>query len=99
METRGLDPVPDSERTGRARALFPTWAAANMTVLLLTIGAGLVVFDGLSFWQVLVVAVAAPAVSFGMVGLISVAGRSGGAPAWRSRGPFSASGAIWRPVR
>ncbi|MFJ2091802.1 cytosine permease [Streptomyces sp. NPDC087901] len=102
METRGLDPVPDSERTGRARGLFPTWAAANMTVLLLTIGAGLVVFDGLSFWQVLVIAVAAPAVSFGMVGLISVAGRSGGAPGmalsravFGQRGNLAPGALIW----
>ncbi|MFD4225212.1 purine-cytosine permease family protein [Streptomyces sp. NPDC058545] len=80
METRGLEPVPDSERTGRVRALFPTWAAANMTVLLLTVGAGLVVFSGLNLWQVLIVAVTAPVVSYGLVGLVSVAGQRGGAP-------------------
>lgn len=80
METRGLEPVPDSERTGRVRTLFPTWAAANMTVLLLTVGAGLVVFSGLNLWQVLIVAVTAPVVSYGLVGLVSVAGQLGGAP-------------------
>ncbi|MDP5315040.1 cytosine permease [Streptomyces poriferorum] len=102
METRGLEPVPDSERTGRVRALFPTWVAANMTVLLLTIGAGLVVFDGLSLWQVLVVAVTAPAVSFGLVGLISVAGRNGGAPGmalsravFGQRGNLAPGALIW----
>ncbi|MFI2778998.1 purine-cytosine permease family protein [Streptomyces sp. ALB3] len=80
MENRGLDPVPDHERTGRVRALFPTWATANMTVLLLTVGAGLTVFNGLNFWQVLVVAVTAPVLSFGLVGLVSIAGKRGGAP-------------------
>ncbi|MFJ8860788.1 purine-cytosine permease family protein [Streptomyces sp. NPDC102451] len=80
MENRGLDPVPDDQRTGRVRTLFPTWVTANMTVLLLTVGAGLTVFDGLNFWQVLVVAVTAPVVSFGMVGLVSIAGKQGGAP-------------------
>ncbi|MEU8505479.1 cytosine permease [Streptomyces brevispora] len=80
METRGLDPVPDGERTGRVRTLFPTWVAANMAVLLLTMGAGLIVFSALSFWQVLVVAAAAPVLSYGMVGLISIAGKHGGAP-------------------
>lgn len=102
METRGLEPVPDSERTGRVRSLFPTWVAANMTVLLLTIGAGLVVFEGLSLWQVLVVAVTAPAVSFGMVGLISIAGRSGGAPGmalsravFGQRGNLAPGALIW----
>ncbi|MFI6057385.1 hypothetical protein [Streptomyces sp. NPDC051286] len=30
MEARGLDPVPDSERTGRVATLFPAWAAAKL---------------------------------------------------------------------
>ncbi|MET9661285.1 cytosine permease [Streptomyces sp. NPDC006510] len=80
METRGLEPVPDNERTGRVRTLFPTWAGANLTVLLLTVGAGLVVFNGLNLWQVLTVAAAASVIGFGLVGLISIAGRRGGAP-------------------
>ncbi|MFB4421673.1 cytosine permease [Streptomyces sp. QL37] len=80
MENRGLDPVPDDERTGRVRTLFPTWVAANMTVLLLTVGAGLTVFNGLNLWQVLAVAVTAPVISFGLVGLVSIAGKRGGAP-------------------
>ncbi|MCM2411431.1 cytosine permease [Streptomyces sp. RKAG290] len=102
METRGLDPVPDSERTGRVRSLFPTWIAANMTVLLLTMGAGLIVFNALNFWQVLVVAVATPVVSFGMVGLISIAGRRGGAPGmalsravFGQRGNLAPGALIW----
>ncbi|MFD5190587.1 purine-cytosine permease family protein [Streptomyces sp. NPDC058357] len=80
METRGLEPVPDNERTGRVRTLFPTWVGANLTVLLLTVGAGLVVLDGLNLWQVLVVAVLASVIGFGLVGLVSIAGRRGGAP-------------------
>ncbi|RDG39871.1 cytosine permease [Streptomyces corynorhini] len=80
IETRGLEPVPDSERTGHVRQLFPTWVAANISVLLLTMGAGLIVLNGLNLWQVLAVALAAPVVSYGIVGLISVAGKRGGAP-------------------
>lgn len=80
MGTRGLEPVPDSQRTGRVRALFPAWVGANPTVLPLTIGAGLVVFDGQNLRQVLTVALAALAIGFGPVGPISLAGRSGGAP-------------------
>lgn len=102
METRGLEPVPDSERTGRARSLFPTWAAANTTVLLLTLGAGLVVFDALNLWQVLIVATAAPVLSYGMVGLVSVAGKSGGAPGmalsravFGQRGNLAPGALIW----
>ncbi|MFE7709469.1 purine-cytosine permease family protein [Streptomyces sp. NPDC057486] len=80
METRGLEPVPDSERTGRVRTLFPTWAAANMTVLLLVMGAGLIVFGGLNLWQVAFVAVTAPVIGYGLVGAVSIAGTRGGAP-------------------
>nr|WP_237541664.1 cytosine permease [Streptomyces sp. SID4936] len=80
VETRGLEPVPDNERTGRVRTLFPTWVGANLTVLLLTVGAGLVVLDSLNLWQVLVVAVLASVIGFGLVGLVSIAGRRGGAP-------------------
>lgn len=80
LETRGLEPVPDSERTGTPRGLLPTWIAANITVLLLTMGATLAVSFGLNFWQVLAVGVASPVVSYGLVGLIGVAGKRGGAP-------------------
>ncbi|WP_078854870.1 purine-cytosine permease family protein [Streptomyces sp. NRRL F-5135] len=96
VETRGLEPVPDSERTGRVRQLFPTWVAANISVLLLTMGAGLVVFNGLNFWQVLVVAVAAPVVSYGLVGLVSVAGKRGGSPGMAlSRAVFGQRGNLF----
>ncbi|WP_328536443.1 purine-cytosine permease family protein [Streptomyces sp. NBC_00344] len=80
METRGLEPVPDHERTGRVRDLFPTWVAANISVLLLTLGASLVVADGLNFWQALIAAVTAPVIGFGLVGFIGIAGKRGGAP-------------------
>ena len=80
LETRGIEPVPESERTARTRELFPTWVAANISVLLLTMGASLVVTYKLNFWQALVVAIAAPVVSYGLVGLIGIAGKRGGAP-------------------
>ncbi|GAA5073286.1 cytosine permease [Streptomyces similanensis] len=80
LETRGIEQVPDRERTARTRELFPTWVGANISVLLLTMGASLVVAYHLNFWQALVVAVAAPAVSYGLVGFIGIAGKRGGAP-------------------
>ncbi|MFD3536118.1 cytosine permease [Streptomyces sp. NPDC058664] len=96
METRGLEPVPDAERTGRVRELFPTWVAANISVLLLTMGAGLIVFNGLNFWQVLAVAVAAPVLSYGIVGVISIAGKRGGAPGMAlSRAVFGQRGNLF----
>ncbi|MDQ0993283.1 cytosine permease [Streptomyces sp. V3I7] len=80
LETRGLEPVPHTERTAKTRGLVPTWIAANISVLLLTMGASLAVTFGLNFWQALVVGVAAPVVSYGLVGLIGIAGKRGGAP-------------------
>lgn len=80
LETRGIEPVPDAERTAKTRELFPTWVAANISVLLLTMGASLVVTYKLNFWQAIVVAIAAPIVSYGLVGLIGIAGKRGGAP-------------------
>jgi NCS1 family nucleobase:cation symporter-1 len=96
IETRGLEPVPDGERTGHVRELFPTWVAANISVLLLTMGAGLIVFNGLNFWQALVVGVAAPLVSYGIVGLISIAGKRGGSPGMAlSRAVFGQRGNLF----
>ncbi|MEV8019252.1 cytosine permease [Streptomyces sp. NPDC086554] len=96
LETRGLEPVPDSERTGRTRELFPTWVAANISVLLLTMGAGLIVTNGLNFWQALVVALVSPVLSYGMVGLISIAGKRGGSPGMTlSRAVFGQRGNLF----
>ncbi|GAA2927677.1 hypothetical protein GCM10020221_24540 [Streptomyces thioluteus] len=79
IETRGIEPVPDNERHGRVRELFPTWVAANISVLLLTMGAALIVFNSLNFWQVLIVAVGrGVVVSFGLVGVLSVLRQVGG---------------------
>ncbi|MFG2884503.1 cytosine permease [Streptomyces sp. NPDC048297] len=80
LETRGIEQVPDHERTARPRELFPTWVGANISVLLLTLGASLVVAYHLNIWQALVVAGVAPIVSYGLVGLVGIAGKRGGAP-------------------
>lgn len=96
LETRGLEPVPDSERTGRTRELFPTWVAANISVLLLTMGAGLIVTNGLNFWQALVVALVSPLLSYGLVGLISISGKRGGSPGMTlSRAVFGQRGNLF----
>ncbi|MFF2351027.1 purine-cytosine permease family protein [Kitasatospora sp. NPDC058115] len=96
IETRGIEPVPDHERRGTVRELFPTWVAANISVLLLTMGAALVVFNRLNLWQVLIVAACAAVVSFGLVGLLSVSGKWGGAPgATLSRAAFGVRGNLF----
>ncbi|MCQ4084200.1 cytosine permease [Streptomyces sp. RB6PN25] len=96
IETRGIEPVPDTERRGRVRELFPTWVAANISVLLLTMGAGLVVSNGLNLYQVLLVAILAPVVSYGIVGVLSIAGKRGGAPGMTlSRAVFGQRGNLF----
>ncbi|MGK5627077.1 purine-cytosine permease family protein [Streptomyces sp. URMC 123] len=96
VETRGIEPVPDEERGGRVRELFPTWVAANISVLLLTMGAGLIVSNGLNFWQALVVGVCAPLVSYGIVGFLTISGKRGGSPGMTlSRAVFGQRGNLF----
>ncbi|MFE4545878.1 purine-cytosine permease family protein [Streptomyces sp. NPDC056785] len=81
VETRGIEPVPDDERHGNAGQMFWTWFAANISILGLPLGATLVAFRGLNIWQALVVAVVGSVGSFALVGVLSLAGKKGGAPA------------------
>ncbi|MFE2378091.1 purine-cytosine permease family protein [Streptomyces sp. NPDC059398] len=81
VETRGIEPVPDSERHGHAGQMFWTWFAANISLLGLPLGATLVAFRGLNIWQAALVAVIGSFGSFALVGALSIAGQKGGAPA------------------
>lgn len=81
VETRGIEPVPDSERHGHAGQMFWTWFAANISILGLPLGATLVAFRGLSIWQAALVAIVGSFGSFALVGALSLAGKKGGAPA------------------
>ena len=78
IETHGIDVVPDHERTGRVWDLFWIWFAGNIGLLALVYGAILLTF-GLNFWQGLL-AIVTGSLSFILVGVLSVAGRDGGAP-------------------
>ena len=57
-ETRGIELIGDADRHGRARDLFFIWAAPNVSILNLTIGATLILL-GLEVWQAIAVIVAA----------------------------------------
>lgn len=81
IETRGIEPVPDGERHGHASQMFWTWFAANISILGLPLGATLVAFRGLNIWQAVLVAVIGSVGSFALVGVLSLAGKKGGAPA------------------
>ena len=50
-ETRGIDLISPGERRGRPRDLIAVWAAPNVSVLSLTVGASLVLVLGLEIWQ------------------------------------------------
>jgi purine-cytosine permease-like protein len=80
IETRGIEPVPSAERTGGPRQLFWVWFAANISILGLPLGATLVALRGMNIWQALLAAAIGSFGSFALVGLISVAGKWGGAP-------------------
>ncbi|WP_329536083.1 cytosine permease [Streptomyces sp. NBC_01450] len=93
VETRGIEPVPDTERRGHAGQMFWTWFAANISILGLPLGAALVSFRGLNIWQAAVVAVLGSFGSFALVGALSIAGKRGGAPALTlSRAVFGVRG-------
>ena len=80
VEKRGIEAVPAEERRGTARVLAAVWFAANIGILALVFGAILAAL-GLGTTQALVVSVASPALSFLLVGGISVAGTWSGMPA------------------
>lgn len=95
IEQRGIEPVPDSERNGNPLQLFWVWFAANISILGLPLGASLVAFQLLNFWQSVVVAVIGAAGAFALVGVVSIAGRRGGAPSMTlSRAVFGVRGNI-----
>ena len=95
LETRGIEPVPDDERNGNPLQLFWVWFAANISILGLPLGATLVVFTGLNIWQALIVALVGAAGSFAIVGIVSIAGKRGGAPSLTlSRATFGVRGNI-----
>ncbi|GAB3393903.1 purine-cytosine permease family protein [Amycolatopsis echigonensis] len=93
VEQRGIEPVPDNERNGNPLQLFWVWFAANISILGLPLGATLVAIQGLNLWQALVVAAIGAGGSFAIVGVISTAGRRGGAPSMTlSRAVFGPRG-------
>lgn len=94
FEQRGIEPVPIAEREGHPLQLFWVWFAANISILGIPLGATLVAL-GLNLWQSILVAVIGAFGSFALVGLISIAGRRGGAPSLTlSRAVFGVRGNV-----
>ncbi|WP_069801193.1 purine-cytosine permease family protein [Thermogemmatispora onikobensis] len=92
IELHGIDPIGDDERHGAPTELFWVWFAANIGILGIVYG-GILTAAGLNLWQSLLVAVVGSAGSFVLVGVLSVAGKWGGAPMLTlSRAPFGTRG-------
>nr|BBH91809.1 allantoin permease [Thermogemmatispora argillosa] len=92
IELHGIEPIGDDERHGRPTELFWVWFAANIGILGIVYG-GILTAAGLNLWQSLLVAVVGSAGSFVLVGVVSVAGKWGGAPMLTlSRAPFGTRG-------
>jgi nucleobase:cation symporter-1, NCS1 family len=93
IETNGINPIPDAQRHGRPAELFWIWFAANVSILGMFYGLALVTFYGLSYPQALLAGTIGTVVSFAFVGVVSLAGKRGGAPTLTlSRAPFGVVG-------
>lgn len=79
IEANGINVITGEERKGRPRQLFWPWFAANISVLGLSYGAYVLGF-GVSFWQACAAGIIGIIASFGLVGVISLAGKRGSAP-------------------
>lgn len=92
IELNGIRPIAEAERHGTPFELFWVWFAANIGILGVVYGAILTSL-GLNLWQSAFVALVGSAGSFALVGVLSVAGKWGGAPALTlSRAPFGTRG-------
>lgn len=78
IETFGIEAVPDAERHGHPFELFWVWCGANISILGVVYGGILLAF-GLDLGQALLVA-ALGALSFAVVGALSIAGVRSGVP-------------------
>ena len=78
IETHGTDRIPESERHGHARSLFPVWAASNLTYLYLVLG-GTMILLGLNLWQAIGVIIAGNLLWIA-VGYLSISGPASGTP-------------------
>jgi nucleobase:cation symporter-1, NCS1 family len=79
IETQGIQPVDPGARHGRPRELFWLWFASNFGILGVVYG-GILVTYGINLWQALLVVVVATVLSYGLVGLVSLAGPRHGRP-------------------
>lgn len=75
-ETRGIELIEASERHGRARDLFPVWAAPNVSILNFTVGASLILL-GMELWQAIAVILAGN-IPWILTGIVATSGPAAG---------------------
>lgn len=80
VETRGIEPIPDSERRGGPIGLFWLWFASSIGIIGLTYGFVLITFMGLNLVQAVVAVILGAGLSALFLGFLSTAGVRGGAP-------------------
>jgi NCS1 family nucleobase:cation symporter-1 len=92
LELNSIQPIPDSERHGKASDLFWPWCGANVSVLAISYGAYFLGF-GINFWQATIAAFIGTVLSFLLVGVSSLAGKKSSVPTMiRSRATFGIKG-------
>ncbi|MDO4909516.1 MAG: cytosine permease [Corynebacterium sp.] len=79
VEQRGIEPVPNDQRTGGPGSLFWLWLAANISVMGIPVGVTLVAL-GLNFYQCIAAAAIGGIGSMAIVAVVSFAGITGAAP-------------------
>jgi nucleobase:cation symporter-1, NCS1 family len=95
FESIGAEVVPEDQRTDEARVLFWIWFAAGLNLLAITFAGSLLWVWKVNFVQALLVMTAALLVAMALLGVISIAGKWGGAHTLLlSRAPFGLKGAI-----
>ena len=94
VELNSTNVIAESERTGRPRDLFWPWCGANVSLLALAYGSYILGF-GVSFWQATFAAIVGTVLSFGLVGVSSLAGKKSNAPTMvLSRAAFGVRGNV-----
>ena len=92
IERTGIEVIDESQRTAKPHDLFWPWFAANVSVFGMSYGSWILDF-GISFVQATIVAVIGIIVSFGLCGLIAIAGKRGSVPTMvLSRAAFGVHG-------
>ncbi|MEV0349508.1 cytosine permease [Nonomuraea sp. NPDC050680] len=92
VEQNGINAVPAAERRGTPRDLFWPWAGANLSLFGVAFGVYIVGL-GLGVFPAIITGVIGYALSFGLVGLVAIAGTRSGVPTMTlGRAPFGYQG-------